>query len=108
MEPDVPTPLDDIHSVGSGQFTIRAVVYREVRGRRDWGGTAAYKYGMNVGVAVHCAGCCCEPDGEVDACPAPALGRYVAAYDPKNPGGWLERARHQGREHALEFRHKAR
>jgi len=108
MEPDVPSPLDEIHSVGNDLVSVRAVVHREVRGRRDWGGTAAYKYGMDVGVAVHCAGCCCEPQSEADACPAPALGRYVAAYDPKDPGGWLERAHQRGLEHADACRHKAR
>lgn len=108
MEPGVPSPLDAIHSVGSGHVTIRAVVHREVRGRRDWGGTAAYKYGMDVAVAIHCARCCCEPTGEADACPAPALGHYVAPYNRGTPGDWLEQARHRGRDHAVGFRHKAR
>lgn len=107
MSSKAPSLLEPVHSVGVGQAQVRAVVHREVRGRRTWGGTAAYKYGMTIHVAVHCSRCCCEPSTETDRCSVPALGHYVEPYNADLPDDWLARARSLAEDHSTTLGHQA-
>jgi hypothetical protein len=92
-------PLDD---------DMGARITRVLRGTRtsDWGGTLAYKMGLDVLVTLHGRVCCEWPP--TDPCWDGVMGESRVSYDKADPEGWWQLVERKAAAHRATPQHGRR
>ena len=77
------------------------------------GGTAGYRYGIDLHVTVHCRHCCCGADDVVahllgpGPCATPVVPSFRVDYQRDDPGAWLAVAQAHVAEHLAGAGHRS-
>jgi hypothetical protein len=84
---------------------ITAQVTRVLRGTHtsDWGGTIAYKTGLDLLVTLHCR-YCCEPPPR-NRCWSGVVGELRVPYERADPDRWWRVVERKAAEHKDSHRH---
>lgn len=90
--------LQRVHRIDDEMFARVIRVLRDTR-NSDWGGTIAYRTGIDVLVTVHCVTCCCQGQVEPTACGSSIDKELRVRYDKADTEEWFRLACEQAAYH---------
>lgn len=99
-----PSVTQHVHGMRSG-LTAQVVRVLKGTGQRDWGGTIAYRTGIDLLVSIHCPACCCRWR-RTTGCPDP-IARWRVDYRRSDPDAWWRQVRGFEAEHLASPTHEA-